>query len=130
MNKRYNIAVLFFLLVFGACKDDFLDRKPMDSISDADVWKDPALVQSYVNELYVDVWDPFIDSWKVMHTAITDEGMYLRDKGTDVVLKGTFTPENMGTLTQSDDGNRTIRRSGIVTSFLKIWIMCRLPTKR
>ncbi|MDM8176643.1 RagB/SusD family nutrient uptake outer membrane protein [Olivibacter sp. 47] len=100
MNKRYNIAVLFFLLVFGACKDDFLDRKPLDSISDADVWKDPALVQSYVNELYVDVWDPFIDSWKVMHTAITDEGMYLRDKGTDVVLKGTFTPENMGTLTQ------------------------------
>jgi hypothetical protein len=91
------------MIVFGitmSCDDDFLERKPLDAISDADVWSDPSLVEAYVNDLYSRIWDPFTDSWKVMHTAVSDEGMYLRDKGTDVVVKGTLTPENMGTLTQ------------------------------
>lgn len=94
---------IFLIIVFGtavSCNEDFLERKPLDAISDADVWSDPSLVEAFVNDLYGRIWDPFMDSWKVMHTAVSDEGMYLRDKGTDVVVKGTLTPENMGTLTQ------------------------------
>jgi starch-binding outer membrane protein, SusD/RagB family len=102
-NMRARIIVLLTLVLFAgttSCEEDFLERKPLDAISDADVWNDPALVEAFVNDLYGRIWDPFTDSWKVMHTAVTDEGMYLRDKGTDVVVKGTLTPENMGTLTQ------------------------------
>ncbi|GEO03858.1 hypothetical protein AAE02nite_15220 [Adhaeribacter aerolatus] len=99
-KKIFFVACVLFLGGATSCDEDFLERKPLDAISDADVWKDPALVEAFVNDLYGRIWDPFTDSWKVMHTAVSDEGMYLRDKGTDVVVKGTLTPENMGTLTQ------------------------------
>ena len=96
------LVLLSVVLLAGAtsCEKEFLEKKPLDAISDADVWKDPALVEAFVNDLYARIWDPFTDSWKVMHTAVSDEGMYLRDKGTDVVVKGTLSPENMGTLNQ------------------------------
>lgn len=101
ISKKISILLAVFLLAGAtSCEEDFLERKPLDAISDADVWNDPALVEAFVNDLYARIWDPFTDSWKVMHTAVSDEGMYLRDKGTDVVVKGTLTPENMGTLTQ------------------------------
>ncbi|MFC5411161.1 RagB/SusD family nutrient uptake outer membrane protein [Larkinella bovis] len=97
------LSASFLILILSgtmSCQEDFLERKPLDAISDADVWNDPALVEALVNDFYARIWDPFRDDWKVMHTAVTDEGMYIRDKGTDVVVKGTLTPENMGTLTQ------------------------------
>lgn len=100
--KKINITCLFLIgfLSITSCDEDFLDRQPLDSVSDANVWSDPGLVEAFINDIYGNLWDPFRDSWKVMHQSITDEGMYLRDKGTDVVVKGTLTPENMGTLHQ------------------------------
>ncbi|NJK98615.1 MAG: RagB/SusD family nutrient uptake outer membrane protein, partial [Bacteroidales bacterium] len=35
-----------------SCEKEILDKKPLDIISDAQVWNDPALIQAYVTNLY------------------------------------------------------------------------------
>ncbi len=50
--KKY--FYIYFLLIFPllfAC-DDFLEKKPLDKISDADVWNDESLIETYINSLY------------------------------------------------------------------------------
>ncbi|MDR2774722.1 MAG: RagB/SusD family nutrient uptake outer membrane protein, partial [Tannerella sp.] len=45
------VAVLVSSLMFSSCFD-YLDKKPLDLISDNDVWNDEALVESYLSNLY------------------------------------------------------------------------------
>ena len=40
------------LISFTSCKKDVLDKRPLDIISDAAVWKDPALINAYLTQLY------------------------------------------------------------------------------
>ncbi len=51
MNKiKY---ILFFILIgLVGCQDYFLDKEPLDIISDAVVWDDPALIDAYLADLY------------------------------------------------------------------------------
>ncbi|HUN04456.1 MAG TPA: hypothetical protein PLS00_16520 [Niabella sp.] len=44
---------MLLLCNFGCTK--FLDKKPLDVISDAVVWEDPALVDAYLADLYARV---------------------------------------------------------------------------
>jgi starch-binding outer membrane protein, SusD/RagB family len=60
------IAYLFIplLLLFGSCEDQLMNRQPLDKISEADVWQNPAMITAYVTRLYLDF--PFIafsDAW-------------------------------------------------------------------
>lgn len=48
--KTYLYSALCMLALSGC--SDFLDTKPLDQFSDADVWTDPALAQSYLNQIY------------------------------------------------------------------------------
>ena len=43
------ISLGFFLT---ACQDDFLDRKPLNSFSDAAVWSDYSLAEQFANNIY------------------------------------------------------------------------------
>jgi|SRR5665647_190478 len=57
MNIKNNIVTyiaVFFLtgIIFTSCQKDLLNKSPLDRLSDATVWKDPALVQAYVNDQY------------------------------------------------------------------------------
>jgi hypothetical protein len=40
------------LISFTSCQRDVLDKQPLDIISDPTVWKDPALINSYLTEQY------------------------------------------------------------------------------
>ncbi len=56
MKKTYNIIiVLLFALV--ACNDKFLERMPLDKISDSNFWKTGADVQMYANQFYPLLFD-------------------------------------------------------------------------
>jgi len=46
------IICLFACLALLSCTDDFLDKKPIDRISDDAVFKDQALIDAYIYELY------------------------------------------------------------------------------
>ncbi|ADY53641.1 RagB/SusD domain protein [Pseudopedobacter saltans DSM 12145] len=51
MKKIYIVIVLFGTL-FSSCKDDLLDKAPLDRFTDAVVWKDPALIDAFLLSQY------------------------------------------------------------------------------
>ena len=51
--KKIKIFILFTAILFSACNDDFLEVAPLDRYSDAAVWTDPALISSFVNDIYL-----------------------------------------------------------------------------
>ncbi|UKJ08898.1 RagB/SusD family nutrient uptake outer membrane protein [Solitalea lacus] len=76
-NKLYIITLAFGLLTgLSACEKDFLDRKPLDTYSELDVWTDLNLVQTYVNSKYRAL--PHVYNWDVASgtglSAASDEG--------------------------------------------------------
>jgi len=49
---KHVCLVLTVLLAFSACTKDILDKKPLDVITDLDVWKSKDLVRTYINGIY------------------------------------------------------------------------------
>lgn len=49
---KYFIAIAGLAFVATSCNDDFLERAPLDKISDASFWKSTGDLQLYLNELY------------------------------------------------------------------------------
>lgn len=49
-NLRY-VFLILLAIFFSSC-EDVLDRKPLDKISEADVWKNEAMMNSFVTNLY------------------------------------------------------------------------------
>jgi len=53
MKKNINLLFLVFLIFFAeGCEKQLLDKKPLDIITDAQVWNDPNLIKAYVDNLY------------------------------------------------------------------------------
>lgn len=67
--KRYNcILLLFVTLVIMAACEDFLDRPPLDKMSNNDYWKTPNDLKNYVLQFY-----PQLPSFQNEFTANSDE---------------------------------------------------------
>jgi hypothetical protein len=65
-------------LTVGSCTDDFLDRKPLDIISDADVWGNESAILAYLADLYDNVQmetNKSMASGEGYPTHFTDESM-------------------------------------------------------
>ncbi len=52
MKNTYIIFIAFCALLISGCAKDVFDKKPLDKISEADVWKDKNLIRAYVTNLY------------------------------------------------------------------------------
>lgn len=50
--KKLIYFSLLGLLTFSACQKDVLDKQPLNIISDATLWNDPALIDGYLTQLY------------------------------------------------------------------------------
>ncbi|MCX6303212.1 MAG: RagB/SusD family nutrient uptake outer membrane protein [Bacteroidia bacterium] len=48
----YILSTIILIVIVTSCEKGFLDTKPLGAYSDADVWKDPALVATFVNGIY------------------------------------------------------------------------------
>lgn len=55
MKKHYLIALTISFLALVSCNDMVLDKKPLDIISDADVWNDKALIDAYLTRVYYEM---------------------------------------------------------------------------
>lgn len=93
------IILLSSLFVgLSACEKDFLDRKPLDTYSELDVWTDLNLVETYVNSKYRVL--PHVYNWDVASgtglSAASDEG-YSRFNYENVFQwnQGTMSPDNL-----------------------------------
>jgi len=56
MNKIYKIGVLSILML-SACNDDFLEKYPLDEISDGTFWQSASDVVMYANQFYPTLYD-------------------------------------------------------------------------
>ncbi|MEX2372026.1 MAG: RagB/SusD family nutrient uptake outer membrane protein, partial [Bacteroidales bacterium] len=53
MKRLYKILILILIVGIGsACQKDFLKLEPLSDYSDAAVWNDPALIETFVNNIY------------------------------------------------------------------------------
>ena len=87
--KLFCIPVSLLLLI-SSCKKDFLDSKPMDRYSDADVWQDSTLASLFLNNLYAGIPTEFGGT---MTDALSDE---LYSSSNVTIYQGTFLPSSMG----------------------------------
>ncbi|MGB3104462.1 RagB/SusD family nutrient uptake outer membrane protein [Sphingobacterium siyangense] len=80
-----------------SCEKDFLDKKPLDSYSDADVWQDLNLVEAFVNSRYTVL--PFLEAQGVQKayfmSGASDEGNSKHSYGNERALElGQMGPDN------------------------------------
>jgi hypothetical protein len=98
MKKQlYILGVALMLLQITSCKKD-LDISPVDQFSDASVWKDPSLIQTFVNNIYGGIPHGFSN---IMMSALDDEAMYNADFGTSNVTKSLITPSDLSIFDQN-----------------------------
>lgn len=70
-NKAY-LLIVFATLTFLSCSDDFLEKKPLDSYSEVDVFADAALLSDFVSGTYRGIRHPFDDSENSLTDGLTD----------------------------------------------------------
>ena len=78
---RYTIGFLgiFMLLTLMSCNDEFLETKPLTEISEVDLWSDPALVRTYINNIYLNTPEPFLRGR--LSSNLIDEADYRGNTG-------------------------------------------------
>ena len=111
MKKITVILAAVILLV--SCNNDFLNKTPLDKLSEDAVFNSTALAESYINALYTVLPDPFQEG---NIGCITDEG-YFRYGGssTRYIASGNMTPDNV--MYNYEGGQALSTR----TTFLNIW---------
>jgi starch-binding outer membrane protein, SusD/RagB family len=74
--KGISIKIILFagLIFTFSCNDDFLNTSPLDEFAATAVWSDHALVETFVNETYWRISDPFNKGRTL--GMIVDEGHY------------------------------------------------------
>lgn len=101
MFKKYifPISALAIALTVSSCQKDFLDRKPLNLVSEEIVWQDPALIKLSVNEFYTFLKTGF-DTY--LPAAITDDMQLVGTEERKVIsyltgdfLSSTFPERNL-----------------------------------
>ena len=85
------LSLIAVLLVNTSCNDDFLNKKPLDQYSSEAVWNDPALIETFVNDIYFSIPHGFSN---MMMASMVDETMYNADFGSSNVTKSLITPSD------------------------------------
>lgn len=98
-NKRIVkiIGVLFLnVLLFAGLSscEDFLDKAPLDKISDAAVWEDVALMDAYVIQTYREVRAPHSDNY--YYSACSDESFARERTPAHLIQEGNISPSDLG----------------------------------
>ena len=92
MKRLYYIMLVAIVAGATACKKDFMNVQPLDKYSDEAVWKDPALVQTFVNNIYLGIPHGFSN---IMMSSMVDETSYNADFGSSNVTKSLVTPSDI-----------------------------------
>lgn len=93
--KTIHITLLIAILIFTAsCRKDFLDRQATNAIPEEQIFEDPALMQLFVNNMYLDI-PAFERGWPPgTLNNITDESRSYWGGAPTNVLQGQWFPDN------------------------------------
>ena len=114
MKKRYlTILSVMAAVTMVSCQNDFLDKEPLDKLSEEAVFNSAALCESYVNALYNVLPDPFQEG---NIGTISDEGFFrYGGSSTRYIADGSMTPSNV--MYEEEGGQAHNTR----TTTLNIW---------
>ena len=89
-------------IALSACKKDFLDYKPLTSISSSLTWGDGGLSEAYVTNIYNGLSN---GGWEEQELAsLSDEAVFVHPgRGIDIVNEGILAPNNTGWVDASYD---------------------------
>ncbi len=91
---RYLFISIIILTCTVSCQDDFLDKKPLDRMTEEDVWNDQTLIEAYVVSKYRALVHGF--STEAWLASFTDETYIPGDRGHYSYIHGTLSPEDPG----------------------------------
>lgn len=95
MTKKY--IKLFFALgiLLISCNKDFLDRKPLGDVNASDAWKDPALAETFVTNIYGGLGLGGFN--EQMLASLTDEATFTHTgRNINTVVEASSSPSNPG----------------------------------
>lgn len=107
------LSILAFAAIMVSCADGFLDKVPLDKLSEDAVFNSPELAESYVNALYPVLPDPFQEG---NISCITDEGWFrYGGSSTRYMYDGRLSPSS---IIYADEGGPAHNSR---TTTLNIW---------
>lgn len=73
--KKYLSVIIFFcsILILVSCNKDFLNLSPKDEFSEVDVFNDPTLTETYVNNIYSGIKSPMTNGGGMLKAEFVDE---------------------------------------------------------
>ncbi|MDR1223998.1 MAG: RagB/SusD family nutrient uptake outer membrane protein [Tannerella sp.] len=92
MKKNLFISICLVSFVLYSCNDGFLDRKPLDKISEEDVFNNDDLLTAYVNACYQTIPGGYDF---VMLSSMTDETHNRHGYAPNSFRQGGLTPDNV-----------------------------------
>lgn len=96
MNKKQYIrTVLTSIALLGvtSCSQDFLETLPQTEFSETAVWGDPALVETFINQIYFRLDEPLTDGR--MKANMVDEAHYRGNAPSLNFKNGVITPDDI-----------------------------------
>ena len=117
-HSIYLIITMVTVFGMGSCNKDFMNLQPSDQFADVAVWNDPALIQTFVNNIYLGLPHGFSN---IMMSSIVDESMYNADFGTSNVTKSLVSPSDYSVFDEAN-GNANRQRGmnwSIVYKFVR-----------
>lgn len=89
---KYILTILLILIQVTSCKKDFLDKKPLEQYSDAAVWTDLSLMQTFTNYIYSGLPQEITN--RMMMNSLTDESVFNSGSGSDEATKSLISPSD------------------------------------
>ncbi len=89
----YYILLILFVIFAGSCNNDFLDTEPSTEFSELAVWNDPALVETFINQIYFRLDEPLTDGR--MKANLVDEGHYRGNSNSRNFNRSNITTDNI-----------------------------------
>lgn len=81
------------LLLILSCSKNLLNKAPLNGVSDAELWSDPGLVGTFVNERYDRIGHGWPESWM---SSVTDETYMTWSRGCEPITQGYVNPSDLG----------------------------------
>ncbi|HLR24568.1 MAG TPA: RagB/SusD family nutrient uptake outer membrane protein [Fodinibius sp.] len=96
LNKIFFSLVLVSTIFISSCDDNFLGGKPLDQVSDSDIWQDISMTQTFVDNIYGNMRTGHEDNMSFSVSA--DESYQWEDVGAQIIQRGDVTPSDLGQL--------------------------------
>lgn len=93
MKKISFIIALLSTIVLASCKQEFLNTDPSTEFSENAVWSDPALVETFVNQVYFRLDEPLTDGR--FKANIVDEAHYRGNANSLNFNRGIQSPDGL-----------------------------------